>query len=75
MGVSVEIVLELNGYSVVRVEGRHPALHAGFYAASDFSVVTVNAAEVVRRAETALQYALMGGTEGTLSFDELPGNG
>ena len=56
----------------VEVEGRHPALHAGFYAASDFSAVKVEAAEVVRRAETALQYALMGGTEETLSFDELP---
>jgi PleD family two-component response regulator len=56
------------------VEGRHPALHAGFFAASDFSAVNVNAAEVVRRAETALQYALMGGKEGTLSFDELPGH-
>lgn len=56
----------------VEVEGRHPALHAGFYAASDFSAVKVEAAEVVRRAETALQYALMGGAEGTLSFDELP---
>lgn len=55
------------------VPGRHPALHAGFYAASDFSVAKVEAAEVVRRAETALQYALMGGGEGTLSFDELPG--
>ena len=56
----------------VEVEGRHPALHAGFFAASDFSAVKVEAAEVVRRAETALQYALMGGAEGTLSFDELP---
>jgi PleD family two-component response regulator len=60
------------GQKEVEIEGRHPALHAGFYAASDFSAVKVEAAEVVRRAETALQYALMGGTEETLSFDELP---
>jgi PleD family two-component response regulator len=54
------------------VAGRHPALTAGFYAAADFSAVKVEAAEVVRRAETALQHALMGGGEGTLNFDELP---
>jgi PleD family two-component response regulator len=58
--------------TAARISGSHPSLHAGFYAASDFSVVHVEAAEVVRRAETALQFALMGGGEGTLSFDELP---
>lgn len=57
----------------VEVAGRHPALTAGFFAAADFSAANVEAAEVVRRAETALQFALMGGAEGTLSFDELPG--
>lgn len=57
------------------VAGRHPALTAGFFAAADFSEVKLEAAEVVRRAETALQFALMGGAEGTLSFDELPGGG
>ena len=57
------------------VAGRHPALTAGFFAAADFSAVKVEAAEVVRRAETALQFALMGGGEATQSFDELPGGG
>lgn len=55
------------------VPGPHPALHAGFYAASDFSAVHVGAAEVVRRAETALQFALRGDvSERALSFDEIP---
>lgn len=67
--------IEESATGPVEVEGRHPALHAGFFAASDFSAVKVEPAEVVRRAETALQYVLMGGGEGTLSFDELPGGG
>lgn len=56
------------------IAGAHPALHAGFYATGDFSSVHIEAADVVRRAETALQFALLGGSEGTLSFDELPTN-
>ena len=53
----------------------HPALHAGFYAATDFGASGVDATEVVGRAETALQYALSGaGGSETLNFDDLPGN-
>jgi PleD family two-component response regulator len=48
-------------------------LHAGFYAAADFSASGVDATEVVDRAEAALQYALSGAAgRGALSFDDLP---
>jgi PleD family two-component response regulator len=48
-------------------------LHAGFYAAADFSASGVDAGEVVDRAEAALEYALTGGSgRDTLSFDDLP---
>lgn len=49
------------------------ALHAGFYAAADFSASGVDAGEVVDRAEAALQYAIAGGSgRDALSFDDLP---
>jgi PleD family two-component response regulator len=51
------------------------ALHAGFYAVADFGASGVDAADVVGRAEAALQYALSGvGGADTLSFDDLPPN-
>lgn len=54
-------------------DGPKAALHAGFYAASDFSEAGVDAADVVDRAERALQFAQLGEYGGpTLSFDELP---
>lgn len=53
----------------------HAALHAGFYAAADFSASGVDATEVVGRAEAALQHALTGGGDSTaLNFDDLPPN-
>jgi PleD family two-component response regulator len=49
-------------------------LHAGFCAVSDFSAVSVEPADLVRRAASALEYAQLGAPEGgALSFDELPG--
>jgi PleD family two-component response regulator len=48
------------------------ALHAGFYATPDFGSAGVQAIEVVQRAETALQYAQLGGLGPALSFDEIP---
>jgi PleD family two-component response regulator len=49
------------------------SLHVGFYAASDFGAAGVDAADVVDRAERALQFAQLGEFGGpTLSFDELP---
>jgi PleD family two-component response regulator len=51
------------------------ALHAGFYAAADFSASGVDAADVVGRAEAALDYAMTAGGRGdALSFDDLPTN-
>jgi PleD family two-component response regulator len=51
------------------------ALHAGFYAAADFSASGVDATEVVGRAEAALEYAITGGSgRDALSFDDLPTN-
>jgi PleD family two-component response regulator len=51
------------------------ALHAGFFAAADFSASGVDATEVVGRAEAALEYALTeGGGRDALSFDDLPTN-
>jgi hypothetical protein len=48
-------------------------LRAGFYAVSDFGAARVEPAEVVRRAEAALQFAQTGAfSDATLSFDELP---
>lgn len=48
-------------------------LHAGFYAAADFSASGIEAVDVVGRAEAALDYALTGGGKGEpLSFDDLP---
>jgi PleD family two-component response regulator len=47
-------------------------LRAGFYAVSDFCAAHIEAAEVVRRAETALQGTQGGAFHGALSFDELP---
>jgi PleD family two-component response regulator len=62
----------MDGTVPADVAGAHPALHAGFYAAADFSSAHVDSGEVVRRAETALQFALMGtGRPDPLNFDEL----
>jgi PleD family two-component response regulator len=48
-------------------------LHAGFCAVSDFSTVSVQPADLVRRATTALEYAQTKAYHGdALSFDELP---
>lgn len=57
---------------VTDTPGAHAALHAGFYAAADFSAAHVEPAEVVRRAEAALQFALLSsGTDEAMSFDDL----
>jgi GGDEF domain-containing protein len=50
------------------------ALHAGYFAVSDFTEARLDPAEVVRRAETALEYAERDATGGggALSFDEVP---
>lgn len=48
-------------------------LHAGFCAVSDFSTAGMNAAECVRRAESALEHAQSEGLRGRpVSFDDLP---
>lgn len=48
-------------------------LHAGFYAAADFSASGIEAVDVVGRAEAALDYAVAAGGKGEpLSFDDLP---
>jgi GGDEF domain-containing protein len=48
-------------------------LHAGYCAVSDFSSAGVDVAEVVRRAESALDYVHLQGLGGRpVSFDELP---
>ena len=50
-------------------------LHAGYCAVSDFSSAGVDVAEVVRRAESALDYVHLQGLGGRpISFDELPLN-
>ena len=49
------------------------AIHAGYCAVSDLSTAGLDANEVVRRAESALQHSVgMGRSGGALSFDELP---
>ncbi len=54
-------------------DGPRSALHAGFYASSDFGEAGVESVDVVDRAERALQFAQLGEFGGpTLSFDELP---
>jgi PleD family two-component response regulator len=51
----------------------HAALHAGFYAAADFSASGIEAVDVVDRAEAALERAITeGGGREALSFDDLP---
>ena len=55
-----------------RAETQTP-LHAGFYAAADFSASGVEPVDVVGRAEAALDYAMASGGKGEpLSFDDLP---
>jgi PleD family two-component response regulator len=57
----------------VRVLKSGGPLRAGFYAVSDFGAARVEAAEVVRRAEAALQFTQSASfSNGALSFDELP---
>jgi PleD family two-component response regulator len=52
-----------------------PALHAGFYAATDFGASGVDGPEVIGRAELALRHAMSGqGGSDTLSFDDVPLN-
>jgi len=48
-------------------------LHAGYCAITNFAASAINPAELMRRAEAALQYAEVSGyEERTFSFDELP---
>jgi GGDEF domain-containing protein len=57
----------------VRVLKSGRPLRAGFFAVSDFGAAPVEATEVVRRAEAALQFTQTAAfSNGTLSFDELP---
>jgi hypothetical protein len=57
----------------VRVLKSGGPLRAGYYAVSDFAAAPVDAVEVVRRAEAALQFTQTGAvSDATLSFDELP---
>jgi hypothetical protein len=49
------------------------ALHAGFYAVTDFSTSGMDPVDVVRRASSALEHAEGAGSWGRpTSFDELP---
>ena len=51
-----------------------PALHAGFYAATDFGASGVDATEVIGRAELALRHAMTAQGGGALNFDDVPIN-
>jgi PleD family two-component response regulator len=62
--------------ATVEFDQPYSGLHAGFFAVRDFSSAGVDAHEVVRRANAALQHAQtqMGGkrTSGAFSFSEVP---
>ena len=54
------------------VESRSPRISAGFCAISDFGAAGMDAAEVVRRAETAMDHAYITSFGEAVSFDDLP---
>lgn len=53
-------------------EARAPRISAGYCAIPDFGAADMNPAEVVRRAETALDHAYITSFGEALSFDDLP---
>ena len=53
-------------------ENKSPRISAGFCAISDFGAAGVDPAEVVRRAETALDHAYITSFGEAMSFDDLP---
>jgi hypothetical protein len=64
---------ELDHASKNKIIGGKVRLRAGFSAVSDIAASKINVAELVHRAETALDHApIQGDTDAIVSFDDLP---